>query len=86
MAKAASDMRFAICGICGRGPRVDDPWQADHITPVIEGGAMRMDLRLTHQSCNERRGARLAQERVSRKFRLSERDRNQRTPGRKPPP
>jgi hypothetical protein len=26
------------CALCGKGPRPDDPWVADHIIPRAEGG------------------------------------------------
>ena len=39
------------CWICGEGPRVDDPWQADHI---IQGDPDSV-LAAAHRSCNIRR-------------------------------
>ena len=47
----------SICGICGEGPRIDDPWVADHIKPRVHGGSDELDnLRAAHRSCNGRRG------------------------------
>jgi len=47
-----------VCWICGEGARADDPWTADHLHPVVHGGASTRDnLRLAHRSCNSRRGS-----------------------------
>lgn len=40
------------CWLCGDGPRPDDPWQADHVTP----GDPNSLLLPAHRSCNARRG------------------------------
>jgi hypothetical protein len=42
----------SICWICGDGPRVDDPWTADHMRP----GDSSSPLAAAHRSCNSRRG------------------------------
>jgi 5-methylcytosine-specific restriction endonuclease McrA len=48
------------CWICGDGPRADDPWVADHVTPRMYGGSDNIsNLRAAHRSCNGRRGASL---------------------------
>jgi hypothetical protein len=41
------------CWLCGDGPRPDDPWTADHVTP----GDPDSILLAAHRSCNSRRGA-----------------------------
>ena len=47
-----------VCALCGHGPRLDDPWVADHITPRARGGTDELDnLQAAHRSCNGRRGA-----------------------------
>lgn len=43
-----------ICHICGDGPRVNDPWQADHLEP----GNPDSELAPAHRSCNAKRGDR----------------------------
>lgn len=42
-----------ICWICGEGPRVNDPWQADHVNPAESGDVA--ELKAAHGSCNRRR-------------------------------
>jgi 5-methylcytosine-specific restriction endonuclease McrA len=45
------------CRICGQGYIRDDPWNIDHDLPLARGGTNHLDnLRLTHQSCNRRKG------------------------------
>jgi hypothetical protein len=39
------------CHLCGQGPRHDDPWQADHLTP----GDPNSPLLAAHRSCNASR-------------------------------
>lgn len=41
------------CWICGEGPRVNDPWQADHVNPSEHGDTA--ELRAAHGSCNRQR-------------------------------
>jgi hypothetical protein len=54
-----------ICWICGQGRKDDDPWQADHLIPLADGG-VRSPLAAAHRSCNIRRSNRLmASKRVS---------------------
>ena len=45
------------CWLCGEGARPDDPWQADHVVPMAEGGAPDGELAPAHRSCNIRRTA-----------------------------
>lgn len=45
------------CWLCGEGPRPDDPWQADHVIPIAEGGAAG-PLAPAHRSCNVSRANR----------------------------
>jgi 5-methylcytosine-specific restriction endonuclease McrA len=40
------------CAICGGGPRLDDPFQSDHVVPVARGGGADPVLRAVHRSCN----------------------------------
>ena len=40
------------CHICGDGPRLDDPWQADH----LDAGNPDSPLAAAHRSCNAKRG------------------------------
>jgi 5-methylcytosine-specific restriction endonuclease McrA len=42
------------CWLCGQGPRLDDPWTADHVVPHHAGSP----LRAAHRSCNSARGDR----------------------------
>ena len=46
------------CHICGHGPRRDDPWQADHLIPVVGGGGTG-PLAPAHRSCNISRANKL---------------------------
>jgi hypothetical protein len=46
------------CHICGNGPRTNDPWQADHLTPVFQGGGAG-PLAPAHRSCNISRANKL---------------------------
>lgn len=39
------------CWICGDGKRDNDPWQADHVIPVQNGGG-EGPLLAAHRSCN----------------------------------
>jgi len=49
-----------ICWLCAYPARPGDPLTADHVVPVVLGGAtVRENLRAAHRSCNSRRGARL---------------------------
>ena len=41
-----------ICWICKQGPKLNDPWTADHIFP----GVPNSPLLPAHRSCNSRRG------------------------------
>lgn len=41
-----------ICHICKEGPKLNDPWQADHLIP----GDPNSPLAPAHRSCNARRG------------------------------
>lgn len=52
--KRAKEVRdnASICHLCGEGPRVNDPWEADHIYP----GVADSPLAPAHRSCNQRRG------------------------------
>jgi 5-methylcytosine-specific restriction endonuclease McrA len=48
-----------VCGICGGDVDLDDV-DIDHITPVNHGGPSTPEnLRVTHSSCNRRRGNRV---------------------------
>jgi 5-methylcytosine-specific restriction enzyme A len=48
------------CGICGDGPRPDDPYVVDHILPRAHGGTDDpSNLQAAHRSCNGRKGAQL---------------------------
>ena len=49
-AKAVRD-NASRCWLCGEGPRLGDPWQADHVTASPDS-----ELRPAHRSCNARRG------------------------------
>lgn len=40
-----------LCWLCGRGPALDDPWEADHVDPADP----LSELRASHRSCNLRR-------------------------------
>jgi hypothetical protein len=40
------------CWLCGGGPRPDDPWQADHVEPLAQGGHPDGALAPAHRSCN----------------------------------
>ena len=42
----------STCWICGEGPKITDPWAADHIRP----GDPTSPLEAAHRSCNSRRG------------------------------
>jgi 5-methylcytosine-specific restriction endonuclease McrA len=51
------------CGICGEGPRPDDPWVVDHITPRARGGSDEpSNLQAAHRSCNGRKGQAIGEE------------------------
>jgi hypothetical protein len=52
-AKAVRD-NASVCWICLEGPRPNDPWTADHLTPGDPNSA----LAPAHRSCNSRRGNR----------------------------
>ena len=61
------------CWICGDGKRDNDPWQADHVIPVQNGGG-EGPLLPAHRSCNIARANQLragkpdrALERLTRK-------------------
>lgn len=41
-----------VCWLCGQGPRVGDPWQADH----IRAGDPTSPLAPAHRTCNASRG------------------------------
>ena len=41
-----------ICHLCGEGARLNDPWEADHLTP----GNPTSPLAAAHRSCNQKRG------------------------------
>lgn len=45
------------CWLCGEGPRMNDPWQADHVIPIAEGGGTG-PLAPAHRSCNVSRANR----------------------------
>jgi 5-methylcytosine-specific restriction endonuclease McrA len=55
---AAVRANARICWICGQGRKQDDPWQADHLIPLADGG-LRSPLAAAHRSCNIRRSNRL---------------------------
>jgi hypothetical protein len=42
-----------VCHICGGGPRLDDPWEADHVNP--HDPAMKYVLAGAHRSCNRKK-------------------------------
>lgn len=45
-----------VCAICGNPPTADDPFETDHIVPIVRGGIDKSDnLRATHRSCNRSR-------------------------------
>jgi 5-methylcytosine-specific restriction endonuclease McrA len=53
----------SACGICGEGPRADDPWVVDHIVPRAHGGGDEpSNLQAAHRSCNGRKGQTLGEE------------------------
>jgi 5-methylcytosine-specific restriction endonuclease McrA len=55
---AAIKANATFCGICGEGPRTDDPWVVDHIVPRARGGSDDpTNLQAAHRSCNGRKGA-----------------------------
>jgi len=41
-----------VCHLCNEGPRLNDPWQADHINPADPYSP----LAAAHRSCNASRG------------------------------
>jgi hypothetical protein len=41
-----------VCHLCNEGPKLNDPWQADHINPADPYSP----LAAAHRSCNARRG------------------------------
>jgi len=43
-----------LCHLCGDGPRINDPWQADHLI----AGDPNSPLAAAHRSCNASRGNR----------------------------
>ena len=46
------------CHICGLGYMPDDPWQLDHDISLRRGGTNHeRNLRLSHLSCNQDKGA-----------------------------
>ena len=51
--RAASSVRALAsrCWICGDGPRPDDPFQADHVTPLVADPYSTF-LLPAHRSCN----------------------------------
>jgi len=40
-----------VCHICGQGPKAGDPFQADHVIPILVGGGSG-PLAAAHRSCN----------------------------------
>ena len=45
------------CAICGQPRRPGDPFEADHIVAIRDGGNDQIsNLRAAHRSCNRRRG------------------------------
>jgi len=42
-----------ICHLCGGGPRLEDPFEADHINPEL---GFMSELKAAHRSCNRKRG------------------------------
>jgi 5-methylcytosine-specific restriction endonuclease McrA len=45
------------CAICGQRATKSDPFEADHIVPVSDGGSDDVsNLRAVHRSCNRKRG------------------------------
>jgi 5-methylcytosine-specific restriction protein A len=52
------------CAICGGEFTSADPATVDHITPKARGGTNdEQNLRVTHRSCNSRRGGQMAKRR-----------------------
>jgi hypothetical protein len=47
-----------ICARCGKGPILNDPWEAGHIQDVARFGP-NGNLQREHRSCNRRAGAQL---------------------------
>lgn len=54
--RRAAEIRLTavVCHLCNQGPRLDDPWQADHLIP----GDPNSPLAAAHRSCNAARGNR----------------------------
>ena len=49
-----------VCRTCGDGPRLVDPFVAEHVVPRGYGGSDDIsNLRAAHRSCNGRKGAQL---------------------------
>jgi hypothetical protein len=51
-----------VCHLCNEGPKLNDPWQADHINP----GDPYSPLAAAHRSCNARRGNKPIQDSVEK--------------------
>lgn len=55
------------CAICGGEFTEADPATVDHITPKARGGTNdESNLRVTHRSCNSRRGGQMRRNRAGR--------------------
>lgn len=47
------------CYLCGQGPRTNDPFTIDHITPRSQGGPdHQTNYAVAHRTCNSRKGTR----------------------------
>jgi hypothetical protein len=57
-ARAQVLLESSVCSLCGKPATADDPFVADRIVPVSQGGSSdRSNLRAAHRSCNARRAA-----------------------------
>jgi hypothetical protein len=44
-----------LCHLCGEGPRIGDPWEADHVYP----GDPNSPLLPAHRTCNNKKSNRI---------------------------